>query len=89
MIADKVTLEDLSGVREKFIGTVSRSLTQDERNFLVSFKDGLPEWQLLGLNGIEKLPAVQWKLRNIRELKTKNEKKHHASLAKLKIKLGL
>ena len=31
-------------------------------------KTGEPEWGLLGLPGIERLPALQWKLENIRKM---------------------
>jgi hypothetical protein len=31
-------------------------------------KQGEPQWGLLGLPGIERLPALQWKLENIRKM---------------------
>jgi hypothetical protein len=31
-------------------------------------KAGDPEWDLLGIEGVEKLPALQWKLQNIRRM---------------------
>ena len=45
-----------------------------------------PKWELLDLNGIDKLPSIQWKLKNIRKM---NKKKHADALAKLKAKLEL
>jgi predicted nucleotidyltransferase component of viral defense system len=84
MVATEVTLKELLAVREQYISVVAKSLTQDERRFLISLKEGEPEWTLLGIKGIENLPAVQWKLQNIRSLKEKDGKKHKASLAKLK-----
>lgn len=33
-------------------------------------KAGDPEWDLLGIEGVEKLPALQWKLRNIRGMES-------------------
>jgi len=31
----------------------------------MSVKTGEPQWELLGVAGIQHLPAVQWKLQNI------------------------
>jgi hypothetical protein len=41
---------------------------------------------LLGLEGVEKLPAIQWKLANIRKM---NTRKHAEMLAKLREVLDL
>jgi hypothetical protein len=37
------------------------AIATDQRAFLLSFKAGGPDWALLGLNGVDQLPAVQWK----------------------------
>ena len=31
----------------------------------ISIKQGEPEWSLLGVDGVEHLPALQWKLINV------------------------
>jgi hypothetical protein len=41
----------------------------------------LPNWSLLGLEGIQDLPAVQWNLQNIKRM---TEKKRKASLERLR-----
>ena len=33
-------------------------MAQEERQFIVSVKEGKPQWDLLGVPGIENLPAV-------------------------------
>jgi len=81
-----VEYEDLIAAREKFIEILKSELTDQERKFLLSLKEGEPKWFLLGMEGIDKLPAIQWKLTNIQRM---NKKKHTESLAKLKTKLGL
>jgi hypothetical protein len=43
-------------------------MTQEEKRFIVSVKEGKPQWDLLGAPGIENLPAVKWKLQNIRRM---------------------
>jgi hypothetical protein len=34
----------------------------------LSFKGGEPDWGLLNLAGVADLPAVQWKLQNVRRM---------------------
>jgi predicted nucleotidyltransferase component of viral defense system len=86
MTIDEVACEDLIAARERLLETVKNDLTEDEKAFLVSLKEGQPKWSKIGIEGIEKLPAIQWKLRNIRNM---SEKKREESLQKLKRTLGV
>jgi predicted nucleotidyltransferase component of viral defense system len=88
MVDAELTLDELISIREKYILFVSESLSPDERKFLITLKEGEPEWELLGVTDMDRLPAVQWKLRNIRSLKDRNKAKHAESLNRLKKKLG-
>ncbi len=63
-----VTLDELLAVREKMISTLVAGLKDDERKFLLSIKEGSPKWALLGVEGAEKLPAILWKLMNVRKM---------------------
>jgi len=49
-------------------------------------KEGKPRWDLIGLAGIERLPALRWKLINIEKM---TPKKHSQALHRLKEFLGL
>jgi hypothetical protein len=49
-------------------------------------KSGQPNWGEMGIERIEKLPAIRWKLANIRKI---SPKKRAELLAKLKRTLGL
>ncbi len=60
MPVDPVSLETLEKVREDLIRCVGTSLTEADKEFLVSFKSKDPQWDLLGLDGVEQLPAVRW-----------------------------
>ena len=42
---------------------------------MISVKKGKPKWDLLGLTGVEDLPAVKWKLMNIKRMEKKKHKK--------------
>ena len=86
MTIDEIAYEDLIMAREALIQTVKNTLTDNEKAFLISLKEGQPKWNLMGIEGIEKLPAVQWKLKNIRNM---SGKKRAESLEKLKRVLGM
>lgn len=60
-----VTLEDLLRVREEFIEELVGRMPAEHRRFLLSVKEGNPEWELLGIPHVETLPAVQWRLQNL------------------------
>jgi hypothetical protein len=61
-------------------------MTQEERRFIVSIKEGKPQWDMLGVPEIENLPAIQWKLQNIRRM---TPTKHREALQKLRDYLGV
>ena len=86
MTTETVSLKDLLTARQTLIDILNKSLTDSERKFLLSIKEGSPNWSLIPLNGIDKLPGIQWKLVNIHKM---NKKKHQESIEKLKRKLGL
>jgi hypothetical protein len=87
MTRDEVSLDRLLRVRSRLFRELPASLDADERGFLLSIKRGEPEWDLLRLPAIENLPALQWKLANVRRLKAKNPRKHAKMLDLLREKL--
>ncbi len=88
MTRDVVSLEALEETRTWLFETLPRSLTRAERDFLLSLKAGEPDWTLSPLPGLEDMPAMKWKLQNIRRLKQTNPRKHAALMATLEKKLG-
>jgi hypothetical protein len=60
--------------RETLVETLRKELTNDERQFLVSLKAGQPKWDLVGIDGIEKFPAVQWKLTNVQKMSARKQR---------------
>lgn len=68
MTLNPVTLEALEDTRERMITLIHQHITDKHRAFLLSFKQGEPDWALLNLPGVADLPAVQWKLLNIRSM---------------------
>jgi hypothetical protein len=65
MTGEPIALTDLVEIQHRLPQTLVSSLDQDERAFLLSMKRGEPDWTRLGFDHLEKLPALQWKLRNI------------------------
>lgn len=86
MSTEPVTLDELLKTRSILIAMLKKELTQNERKFLLSIKEGAPQWDLLGVPGIEKLPAIQWKLANIKKMKPDH---HRKSVERLKTILGM
>ena len=87
MTRDDVSLEMLEETRDWLFRELPLSLTRDERDFLLSLKSGEPDWQLLPFPTLKDMPAVKWKLQNIRKLKQSNPRKHATLLATLEEKL--
>ena len=81
MSSEDVKLEDLISVRSDLISKIKSSLTDEQKKFILSFKNKKPEWKLSGIEGIEKFPSVQWKLMNLERME---EKKYNAAVEKLK-----
>jgi predicted nucleotidyltransferase component of viral defense system len=81
-----VRYEDLEQVRDALVPKLKGAFTTKEKQFLISLKEGNPQWDLLGLPGIEQLPGLQWKLANIRKM---DKRKHADMLTKLKRTLDL
>ncbi|ENR5682099.1 nucleotidyl transferase AbiEii/AbiGii toxin family protein [Escherichia coli] len=81
MTFEEVSLEELKEVPERMLSALKTHFTQQDFNFLLSFKRGEPDWNIAPEPRIQNLPAVQWKLRNIGQM---SEEKRAQSLEKLK-----
>ncbi len=76
-----VSLDELLQVQRNLAPDLVTLLDYDEKEFLISLKSGEPDWNLLGIEHLAQLPALQWKLINIRKMDKTN---HAVSLEKLK-----
>ena len=75
--------EDFEQTRKKLVKEIHSKLTEEDRLFLMSFKEGIPDWELLNVKNAKELPAILWKLQNIEVLRKKNSKKHDEMLKTL------
>jgi len=80
MTNESVPLEELQKARSLMVKQINEMLTASQKQFLLSFKQGEPDWDLLNMPKIERLPAIQWKLHNIKKIP---KQKHKAALEKL------
>ncbi len=80
MTTEPCELDALIEIRRNLVEGLGKRLSQSHKDFLRSFKFGEPQWDLLGLSDVPGLPAVQWKLQNIRNMQ---EAKRGIALEKL------
>lgn len=67
--------QDYKKTRSLLIATIQTRLSDVEKKFLISFEAGEPQWELFPIPVLKELPAIKWKLLNIRKLiETKLEK---------------
>ena len=79
-----VPLEQLEEAREQLIHQINSQMTENEKQFLLSFKNKTPDWSLLEMENIEiiaNLPSVLWKMINLKRMP---EQKHKEAYHKLK-----
>ena len=78
-----VTLEELYEVRRKLIEDIQSRLIGNVADFLRTLQAGEPDYNLIGLPGAADLPAVKWKVLNLKKLIANNPKKHSQQTSEL------
>lgn len=79
---------DFEETRARLVQEINKGWSDNDRAFLFGFKLGKPDWSLLPLENLSRMPAVQWKLLNIQKLIKKNPGKHAEQLKALEDRLG-
>lgn len=75
MTTEPVELRALVSARERMIAELKAGLDAAEREFLLSLARNEPNWDLLGIEHLEQLPGIRWKLENLGRLAKVNPKK--------------
>ncbi len=65
MTTEAIMLDTLLEAREKLITDVVVNMPDNHKEFLRSFYRRKPDWKLLGIDGVENLPAVRWRELNL------------------------
>ena len=86
MTFDEVSLDDLYSSRDALLKQIHSTLNTTDKQFLLSFKSGKPDWTLFAIPDAKKLPAVRWKLENIQKMQAKRRKEAYQ---KLQMVLGI
>ncbi len=73
MTEEPVPLDDLLAARTAIVDAIVGNMPAKHRSFLVSFEAGEPDWSLLAIPKVERLPAVRWRQENLAKL-TKNKR---------------
>lgn len=76
--------EDYEKAREDMIDKVNNSLSSADKEFLISFEEGNPDWKLSNISNLSNFPSVMWKLQNIQKLKEGNPLKHKENVSLLR-----
>jgi hypothetical protein len=74
---------DFESIRKVLIENVNQNLTVTDREFLISFERGSPEWDKCCAGDLSSYPSIQWKLKNILTLKETNPSKFSEGIKKL------
>ena len=76
------TYNDFEETRRDLIEKVNKMLTDEDKEFLISFEQGEPEWNKCCIGNVYNYPSVKWKLQNILKLKETNPDKHKYGIEK-------
>lgn len=80
MTDQSFTFKEYEIVRKKLIETIRKILNQEDKEFLLAFAKGEPNWDKIDYS---EFPAIRWKLLNINKLKENNPKKFHKQITEL------
>ena len=72
MTRDAVALTLLENTQERLLAQLPRAVSESHRHFLLSLVSAEPAWDLMPFAHLQHLPALQWKLLNLRKLKTRD-----------------
>jgi predicted nucleotidyltransferase component of viral defense system len=87
MTVDPMDFNTLMATRKAMVTALQAHITAKDCEFLLSFKQGRPDWGLFDEPGAAGLPAIRWKQMNIQKL-AKNKSKHSEQVANLKMVLA-
>ena len=75
---------DYEEARRTLIAQVNAALTEADKDFILSFEEGIPDWDKCCAGDLSNYPSIKWKLQNIIKLKETNPQKHKQGIERLK-----
>ncbi|MAW79379.1 MAG: hypothetical protein CMI63_04025 [Parvularcula sp.] len=73
-----VAVEELTDARSKLIADIQSRLKGPAAEFLMTLQAGDPDFTLIGLPQAADLPAIKWKILNLKKLMAENPEKNRA-----------
>ena len=83
MTREDVALATLEQTQDRLIKHLPGALTASHRDFLLSLVSAEPAWELMPFKHLSQLPALQWKLLNLRRLRSRNSGRFKAQYDEL------
>ncbi|MDE6512789.1 MAG: nucleotidyl transferase AbiEii/AbiGii toxin family protein [Muribaculaceae bacterium] len=83
MTDEPFTYADYENARMNLISIVNSSLTDTDKEFLILFETGEPDWSKCCAGNLSNFPSIKWKLQNINLLKKNDPGKHSQCVEKL------
>jgi len=80
MTIDPITLDTLEHVRHDLLAALRKSFTDEDKSFLVAFKEDRAKWDEFFMPKAKMLPAIIWKQQNLRKM---DPAKRKTAIAKL------
>jgi len=75
--------DDYEKARTNLIAQVNAALTETDKDFILSFEDGTPDWSNCSAGDLSNYPSVKWKLQNVVKFKETNPQKHKQGIGRL------
>lgn len=74
MLKEPIQFDTIKGLPEQLANLLIINLNEKQKQFLLSFAAGEPEWHHLSFSHLSNLPALQWKVLNIRKMTPEKRK---------------
>ncbi|MEZ4458337.1 MAG: nucleotidyl transferase AbiEii/AbiGii toxin family protein [bacterium] len=78
-----VSVGELEAARGNLIQDIRARLSGRTADYLIGLADGQPDFDLIGLPEVSRLPAIRWKLQNIAALMQQDPAKHREQMSAL------
>ncbi|MDY7538761.1 nucleotidyl transferase AbiEii/AbiGii toxin family protein [Undibacterium sp. 5I1] len=85
--AEPPPLHELIITRSRLRQDIHKLLTPEHRRFLITLAEAEPEWNLLSHPQVQELPALRWKLENLKKFKAAQPGRWAAQLQALRARL--
>ncbi|MDR2723591.1 MAG: nucleotidyl transferase AbiEii/AbiGii toxin family protein [Holosporaceae bacterium] len=89
MTEEAFSYEDHKNVLHQLINELNMSYSDADKEFLVSFFECSPKWNLINIYKLDELPAVKWKMKNLELLKENNGIKFKSQVRNLQNTFGM